>query len=341
MAYIAFLLFRPLIERTSTDEEDRIQARTLVDQYGRTQLDYFKIYNDKHFFFSEDKQSFIAFKVAGRYAIALENPVSPSPEAMKTAIRGFDEYCRKGGLQSAYYRISETDIAVYEGLGKKIFPIGEEASVDLTTFTLQGKEKGSLRNAINKINKAGYLFKAYDPPQRDGLLQQLRAVSDDWLRDMDRSEMTFSQGRFDEEELKQQTILTMESPEGRIEGFVNLIPNYVPGEANFDLMRKTADAPNGTMDFLFIRMFEYLQSKGFTACNLGMAPLSGIDAPTNLQEQIIKTAYERLGRFAHYRGLREFKEKFNPCWTMKYLAYDIPLDLIYLPQALNQVMEEE
>jgi len=59
---------------------------------------------------------------------------------------------------------------------------------------------------------------------------------------------------FNEKELKNQVILTIENSEKKVVGFVNLISDYSIGEANFDLMRKTADAPNGTMDFLLARM---------------------------------------------------------------------------------------
>ena len=156
---------------------------------------------------------------------------------------------------------------------------------------------------------------------------------------MGRTELVFSQGLFDEKELKQQTILTVESPEAKIVGFVNQIPNYQPGETNFDLMRKTADAPNGTMDFLFVKMLEHFKNQGFHRCNLGMVPMSGIEKAENAQEAAIKLAYERIGQFAHYRSLRAFKEKFEPEWTMMYLAYPSALDLAFLPGALGQVIE--
>jgi len=67
--------------------------------------------------------------------------------------------------------------------------------------------------------------------------------------------------------------------------------------------------------------------------------MSGIEKPDNLQEHLIKIAYERLRRFAHYKSLRHFKEKFNPDWQMMYLAYEASFDLIYLPNALEEVME--
>ncbi|TAK40429.1 MAG: lysylphosphatidylglycerol synthetase family protein [Saprospiraceae bacterium] len=339
MSYLGFLLLRPLVLRPPTVDDDRLRAKALVEKYGRSPLDYFKTYFDKNFWFSEDGEGFVAFKTSHSYAIALEAPVCRDEAAMVGIIPAFERWSRQNGLRPAWYRIAESSKTVFEKLGKKLLPIGEDATVNLDTFSMQGSEKKALRNALNKVAKDGLSFHAYDPPQREGFLQQLKAVSDEWLRGMGRGELVFSQGLFEEKELKTQPIFTLENLEGRIVGFVNIIPCYAPGEANFDLMRKTNDAPNGAMDFLFVNMFETLKKKGFRRCNLGMVPMSGIDDPDNIQERIIKLAYERMGQFSHYKSLRFFKEKFVPQWQMMYMAYSAPFDLAYLPGALERVME--
>jgi phosphatidylglycerol lysyltransferase len=170
-------------------------------------------------------------------------------------------------------------------------------------------------------------------------LQQLKSVSSEWLLDMEREEMVFSQGLFSVNELKEQTIFTIESNEGKIVGFVNMIPNFIACEANFDLMRKTTDAPNGTMDFLFVKMFEHLKLKEYLSCNLGMVPLSGIDNPKNILEQAMKTAYEKMKIFSQYKNLYNFKEKYDPTWSETYLVFNESFDLTLIPSALKKIME--
>jgi phosphatidylglycerol lysyltransferase len=93
------------------------------------------------------------------------------------------------------------------------------------------------------------------------------------------------------------------------------------------------------MDFLFVKMFEYLKSEGFKTCNMGMVPMSGIDDPDNLGERILKLAYDHIRHFGHYKSLRAYKEKFEPRWQMMYLAYEAPYDLITLPNALDTIFE--
>lgn len=339
MAYVVYLLLRPFIQRPSaTADEDLQKAKALVEKYGKSSLDYFKTYYDKKFWFSEDGEGFVSFKTSRNYALVLENPVCADNALIKT-VTSFDAYCLKNGLRSAYYRIPESNKSLYEKMGKKTFPIGEEAVVNIENWTLEGSDKSGMRNAINRLTKLGYTFQVNEQPQKDAFLQQLKASSNDWLKDTERSEIVFSQGLFCEKELKNQVILSLNNPEGKVVGFINLIPDYTDGEANFDLMRKTEDAPNGSMDFLFAKMFDYLKAVGFKKCNMGMVPMSGIDTPENVQERVIKLAYEKIKHFQHYKSLREYKEKFNPEWQMMYLVYSAPFDLIYLPVALEQVIK--
>src|SRR5690606_22816069 len=154
-------------------------------------------------------------------------------------------------------------------------------------------------------------FKVNSAPQTDLFLQQLVLVSNSWLKDMDRTELCFSQGVFSESELRNQTILTIENSERHIVAFINVVESSIEGQVNFDLMRKTADAPSGTMDFLFAEMMQYYKTEGFRSTSLGMVPLSGIEKPENITEQALKLAYERIKQFGHFKSLRFFKEKFN------------------------------
>ncbi|MFA5297795.1 MAG: phosphatidylglycerol lysyltransferase domain-containing protein [Lutibacter sp.] len=341
IAFWLFIFLKPFIRKKIVPaEESKMLAKQLVTNYGKGSLDYFKTYNDKLFWFNTEKTGFVSYKITGNYAIVLENPITKDNDSLEKIIIDFDNYCKINGLRAAYYRVPKSSIEIYENLHKKTLLIGREAVVNLETFTIEGNEKKGIRNAINKLSKSGFLFKINEPPQKESFLQQLKSVSSDWLLDMDRKEMVFSQGLFSVKELKEQTIFTIESNEGKIVGFVNMIPNFMVGEANFDLMRKTTDAPNGTMDFLFVKMFEQLKLNGYLSCNLGMVPLSGIDNPKNILEQAMKTAYEKIKIFSQYKNLYNFKEKYDPTWTETYLVFNEPFDLTFIPSALKKIMED-
>jgi phosphatidylglycerol lysyltransferase len=338
IAFFVYSLIRPYVFRSNSSQEDVELARGLIKQFGRSSLDYFKTYSDKHVFFNDEFTSFISFRVSGNFAMALEDPVAGDKEEMKKCIVAFGNYCYDNGLKDIYYRVPKESLEVYKSLSKKSLFLGQEGIVDLSVFTLEGGERKSIRNALNKITDQGYTTRIHTPPLKDGLIQKLKAVSDEWLKVNCREEIIFSQGMFVENEIKQQTVLSVENNEEKIIAFLNIIPDYAKNEGTYDLLRKTADAPNGIMDYIIVELFKYFKTRGIQFVNLGFAPLSGLDDPHNFTEKSMKFAYEKIRSFSHYKGQREYKEKFNPVWYDKYLIYSNDYDLLQVPAALGRVI---
>jgi phosphatidylglycerol lysyltransferase len=196
-----------------------------------------------------------------------------------------------------------------------------------------------MRNALNKVTERGFKAVIVEPPLKDGLLQKLKAVSNEWLLETERQELVFSQGLFSWEEIKNQTLLVVENDEEKIVGFLNIIPDYAINEGTYDLIRKTTDAPNGVMDFILVELFNYFKKQNIRYVNLGFAPLSGIETPEDITERSMKFAYEKIKSFSHYKGLREYKEKFTPVWHDKYLIYEHDFDLLKIPALLTKIIK--
>lgn len=336
LSFLIYSLVRPYLIANTTGKEDLVWAKEQLRRFGNSALDYFKAYPDKMIYRSENEEGFISYRVCGNFAVALECPVAPST-SMEKLIASFDHYCYESGLKSLYYRVPEEDLNKFRG--KKSLFLGQEGIVDLTTFSLQGGARSSIRNALKKVQEKGFHSKIYTAPHDDSLNQKLKIVSDEWLSSTERSEIVFSQGMFLWDELKNQTIIAVENEEEKIVAFLNVIPDYAPGEGTYDLIRRTSDAPNGVIDFIMIALFDYLKSEGCKAVNLGFAPLSGIAAPHNFPERSMKFAYEKIRSFSHYKGLRDSKEKFSPEWHNKYLVYDQDYDLLTVPSILSKVIK--
>lgn len=326
----------PHITQSEHREEDFLEAQNLVKQYGKSGLDYYKTYFDKQLFFAANRQSFIAYKIARSYAVVLEMPVAPDRAAQSRTLIEFERFCRESGLQPLYYRVDKNDLAIFSKQRRKSLVIGQEATMDLMQFSLEGKASKAFRNAHSRCEREGLVFRSWEAPVPDGLLQKLRAVSDAWLSEGKR-EVAFSGGVFDETELKQQTLLTVENAEGKIIAFANLIPDFAPGEATYDLIRRLPDAPSYVMDFLMTNLFIYLKDKGYKRLNLGLVPMSGNENGKKLPERALRFAAARLSTFAHYQGLRAFKEKFATEWEDKFLVYGIDFDLMAAPGVLLEV----
>jgi phosphatidylglycerol lysyltransferase len=339
LSFFFYTIIRPYIFKKDSDPEGLQNACILVEKYGCSGLDYFKTYRDKMVYIPADLNAFIAYRVSGNFAVALESPVAESPEKMKECIILFDRYCYENGLKSLYYRVPEENLQLFKETGKKCLFIGQEGIVDLNTFSLEGGTRKALRNSVNKVAEKGYKASILTPPVKDGLLQKLKAVSDNWLHITERKEIVFSQGMFIWEELKQQTLITVENAEEKMVGFLNIIPDYADREGTYDLIRKTDDAPGGVIDFMLIELFKYLKARNIQFVNLGFAPLSGNEVPHNLTERSMNFAYNKIQSFSHYKGLRDYKEKFSPVWTNKYLIYDQDFDLLQAPVVLSKVIK--
>lgn len=336
---VFYALLKPYFVSLEADDEERARAKELVKQLGSSPVDYFKTYDDKLLYFGERRTGLVSFRTSGSFAVVLGQPVCKNTQDELVLLEEFEEYCMESGLRSAYYRVDEESLPLFRSLGKRSLIIGQEAIVDLEKFTLEGKNKKSMRNGLNSLEKNGFKTRIYEPPVKDGLLQKLELVSRDWLQATNREEIVFTQGQFDRKKLKEQTIITVENEDEQVFGFLNIIPDFAPGEATYDLIRKSVDAPGGVNDALIVALIEYCKVHHYKYLNLGLAPLSGIEEAKDLPEKTLKFAYEKLQQFRHYRGLRDFKEKFLPEWKNKYLIYENHYDLISLPNILNKVMK--
>jgi phosphatidylglycerol lysyltransferase len=339
ISFLVYSLVRPYVYKITPTDEEIARAKSLTEQFGNSSLDFFKTYSDKFIYTPPEINAYISYRVNTNFAVVLENPVAENMEEMKKCIDSFSKYAYENGLKEIYYRVSKESLPIYHELSKKSLFLGQEGVVDLNSFSLEGGEKKSIRNALNKIKEQGYTTHINTPPLRDGLIQKLKAVSDEWLKLTEREEIIFSQGMFVEKELKLQTVISVENSEEKIIAFLNIIPDYVKNEGTYDLLRKTADAPNGIMDYILIELFKYFKDNGIQYINLGFAPMSGLDDPHNFTEKSMKFAYEKIRSFSNYKGQRDYKDKFNPKWNDKFLIYTNDYDLLQVPGVLSKVIK--
>jgi phosphatidylglycerol lysyltransferase len=336
--FVIFSLLRPYFSKPYNSKEDFETANALLQKHGISALDYFKTYPDKLLFFNSDRSAFISFKITRHFAIVLEDPVAENDMLRKDIVNSFEVFCQENGFISAYYRVPESSLEFYKSLGKKWIPIGEEAVLNLTTFTLDGGKMKTTRSAVNRLSAEGFELKVYQNPVKLGVIQKLEKVSEEWLKDLDQKEVAFTQGVFDADILKEQVILTIEDQEEKVYAFLNLIPDYAPGEATYDLIRKVSEAPNGVLDMLLAKTFLYLKAEGYQSVNMGLAPLSGME-DVNVTQKTIKYAYDNFKIFGQFKGLRKYKDKFFPSWNKKYLIYSNNYHLLQVPRALKRVSE--
>ncbi|BAY31117.1 hypothetical protein NIES2107_29710 [Nostoc carneum NIES-2107] len=320
--YALVMLLQPVFLRDSATINERRKAKEIVEKYGHSSLAAYTLLSDKSYYFSPSGRSIIAYVPKGRGAIALGDPIGPIDERQEV-IAAFGEFCQRNDWYPAFYQTLPNNLDIYISLGFRVLKIGEEAIVDLETFTLQGKAGQKFRSAINKLTKLGYEVKFYEPPIADELLRQLKPVSDEWLKMVQGSEKKFSLGWFDEAYLRDCVIAVVYEPQGKITAFANIVPEYQHNEVTLDMMRHRPTMENGTMDFLFSSMLQYFKEKNYDSFNFALSALAGVgETPESRRlEKVLGYLYEHLNRFYNFKGLHAYKEKFRPRWEPRYLVY--------------------
>ena len=289
---------------------------------------------DKALMFSPSGASFLAYRVRGRRWIAMGEPAGLRAER-RELLWSFAEMADSYGGAAVFYSVGEEVLGDLATMGLAVRKVGETAVIDTAAFSLEGRSKQNLRTAVNRAEREGAAFEVLPPGSATDVADELKAVSDAWLAMHEGTEKAFSLGRFDVAYLDL-TPLAVVREGGRIVAFANLLT--APDEAAVDLMRHHPDAPNGVMDYLFVRCAQWAKDQGLASFDLGMAPLAG------LEDRRIAPVFARVGALVFdeggalygFQGLRSYKAKFAPDWRPRFIAAPVstPLPLALLDVAL-------
>lgn len=275
---------------------------------------------DKHLLFDDRKKAFLMYGVSGKSWIAMGDPVGQSDQ-IKELIWDFYEMSKLHQGRAVFYEVSEKYITIYLDIGLTLIKIGEEAKVPLKLFSLEGSAGKDFRYTVRNVEKKGYRFEIVPPEEVTALILELKKVSDAWLEIKTGKEKRFSVGFFDEKYLSNFPLALVRNDE-EIVAFANIWAGGNGEELSVDLMRYGSNAPDRTMEYLFVKLMLWGKENGYSRFSLGMAPLSGLEkrqfAP--LWHKVGSLIFANGDYIYNYKGLRDFKEKFNPVWSPKYVA---------------------
>ncbi|MCM0582547.1 bifunctional lysylphosphatidylglycerol flippase/synthetase MprF [Weissella diestrammenae] len=290
---------------------------------------------DKRVFYYQDTVA-IQFRLINNKAVMMSDPFGVASD-FKSALNAFIHEADRLGYIPVFYEVSESVAMLAHEFGYNFLKLGEEAWVDTLTFKTAGKKFANIRSEINQATAAGFEFAVIQPPYTDKFLRTLRAVSDEWLAG--REEKGFSLGFFDASYLQRYPIGILKRADGEIVAFATLITSQTENQMTVDLMRFSKAAPNGTMDVLFVKAFEYAREQGVTTFNLGMSPLAnvGINSQGFIRERLANLVYQFGSRIYSFEGLHHYKNKFASSWHPYYIAYSSRSNLVIVMLALSAI----
>jgi phosphatidylglycerol lysyltransferase len=307
-------------EVTEPTDTDLDVVKGIMDGQTST-LPHLAFLRDKAMLFDDERKGFVMYGVQGRTWVALGDPVSPL-ERISDLIRIFLEKCDDFDGVPVFYEVRKEQLHKYADFGLTFVKLGEEARVDLTTLTLEGGRSRRFRQILRHLEKTGSTFRIVCREDVPAIMDQLRTVSDDWLKGKPGGEKGFSLGFFKPDYLSRFPVAVIEQ-HGDVMAFANVWPGPQRVEISVDLMRYRHNAPEETMEGLLVHVMMWAKTEGYRWFSLGMAPLSGFErspvAP--LWTRLGSFLYEHGETLYHFQGLRAYKEKFHPQWEPRYLVY--------------------
>ncbi|HET8976918.1 MAG TPA: phosphatidylglycerol lysyltransferase domain-containing protein [Solirubrobacteraceae bacterium] len=320
-------------------EHEDLQARAIVDTHGTDSLTPFLLRPDKALAFAAD--GVLSYRVIGGTAVVSADPVAPGDGA-GDVLAGFQELARRQGWDIAVWGASGRHLAAYRRLGLRAICVGEEAFVDPSGFSLEGRAVRKLRQSVHRITRRGWTIDAYDGRDVDAALEaEIEALADRWRLDHPQLHgFAMGMGQYPSPMRPDDVYVLARSPEGEL-GAVMRFAGYA-GSLSLDTMHRVGETPNGLNEALVVRALEVARERGIAEVSLNYAGLAhlvrGEPSRSRLGRALTRLALAPLHRRFQMDRLVRFNEKFSPQWRPRYLVYE---SRTALPRAILRVLQAE
>jgi lysyl-tRNA synthetase class 2 len=325
----AYLFFRPLAApRDLPDLDVRAAASALVREHGSDTLAYFKLRRDKHYFFSDDRTAFLGYRIASGVLLVSGEPVGP-PAAIPQLLSQLGSFAERRGLRLAALGVSERSRPAFEQLGLRALYMGDEAVIETSRFTLQGRPIRKVRQSVSRLDKGGYsaeLRPVYDLD--DPTAAALEAVSQAWRGKQPERGFSMALDAIRREDQHDTVLLLARDNTGRIRGFLHFVPAYGRRAMSLSFMRRDPQTPNGLTEFMVVKAVELLRARGVEELSLNFAAFARLlHSPSGRLQRLLGKTLTSADALFQIERLYRFNAKFFPRWEPRYLMYEGTLNL--------------
>jgi phosphatidylglycerol lysyltransferase len=322
-----YVLIRTPVRFEPPSEEEIQQTLTAHARYGSGTTPIMVAVGDKSVFFN-GQRGFCLYRTIGPYLTVFSDPMVTSSSEYAAFLNGLFAFAANIDRRPLFYQISIDWIPLLHDRGYHFFKLGEEAHVHLDRLTLEGHAGKLTRQILRRAERDGITFRIMQPPEIAQRLGELADISSEWLRAKEVTERQFSIGYFDDNYLRRFPCAVIEARDGgRLLAFANLLHGPRHEELSVDLMRYRTDGPS-VMDFLLLSTMLYGKSEGYRTFNLGMAPLASVGEHrgARIGERLAGLLFRRGDHWYNFQGVRFYKQKFDPEWVPRYMAYQSAIE---------------
>ncbi len=329
VALMAYVIFRPLAgPRGLPDDRSRAAAAEIVRAHGADTLSFFKLRADQQYLFNAARTAFVGYRVENGVLLLAGDPVGPD-DAIAGLLDELIVSAASRGLKLGVIGASAAMSARYQARGLRTIYLGDEAIVDLTQFTLEGRPIRKVRQSVSRLQKAGYTAELIDV----GALDPSTAREIEQVLELGREgapERGFSMamesicGAYNRDT---QALLARDGA-GVIRGVLQFVPCYGRAAVSLSFMRRDPETPNGLTEFMVVRAVQALRDRGVAEMSLNFAVFAKwIHSPAGRFQAALGKLIALGNPYFQIESLYRFNAKFFPRWEPRYLVYEGALGL--------------
>jgi lysyl-tRNA synthetase, class II len=324
---------RPWRYRLSRDARRRELAHVLVRAFGIDTLAPFTLRADKSYFFSEDELAFLAYKVVAGVAVVSGDPVGP-PESVQAMLPRFLRFARDRDWRVAVLGAGDRYLDLYGELGLRSLYHGDEAIIEVGSFSLEGRPIRKVRQSVSRLQRSGYRVDIrYAGEIDDDLAAALERVAEEWRGGAPQKGYTMELDTLFRLDREEALFVIGLDPDGAPVGFLHFAVSPPSRLLSLSSMPRRRDTPNGLNEWLVVATIEWARAHGFEYVSMNFAPFAAVMAP---DDGTAARGLRRLQRGAlralkghgfQLENLLAFNRKFFPSWQRRYVVYESLGDL--------------
>ncbi len=324
---VLYALFRSPRGRELLDRHDEDRLRALLDKHGaRDSLGYFALRRDKSVIFSPTGKAAITYRVLGGVSLASGDPIG-DVEAWPGAIDAWLSEAREHAWIPAVMGASEEAGNVYARHGLDALELGDEAIVETGEFTLEGRAMRGVRQAYNRVKRAGYttrIRRHEDIPAEE--MAELVEAADQWRDGQTERGFSMALGRLGDPADGRCVMVECLDAEGERRALLSFVP-WGPKGLSLDLMRRDRSSDNGLVEFMILDLIQGADQVGVERLSLNFAMFrsvfeEGARLGAGPVLRLWRSALLFFSRWWQLESLYRANSKYRPIWEPRFLLFE-------------------
>ena len=336
-----FLALRAPEPRRELTDADEASMRSLL-QHSPDSLGYFNLRRDKSVVWSDSGKAAIAYRVVSGVMLASGDPLG-DPEAWPGAITNFLAEAELHAWTPAVIGCSERAGNIWCRLaGFSALELGDEAVVDVSAFSLDGRPMRNVRQMVKRIERAGYATEVLRAGTvSEGERRRALVDADAWRGTETERGFSMALGRL-VDPVDPDCVFVVARQDGVMRAFLQFVP-WGPDGMSLDLMRRDRTAEAGVNDLLIVDALRSCPQLGVHRVSLNFAAFrSTLERGERLGAGPFLRGWRRVLLFAsrwfQIESLYRFNAKFQPTWVPRFVVYPATRDL---PRIVVAALEAE